>query len=388
MAGRNPTSTPPEPSDQARRQGHTPSPGISHNSDATERRTQGYYKLARHGYTAFPTIQPGSKLGLRPDGKPSRLPEAKAPAFETIQDGETVYLGIGGWTQRDFGPWHWDQWGRYENMGCGIRTGVFRIKQHQQGGICLGIDIDFPVAAAAEATRQAFVARFGNTATRYGNQPKLLLLYQLDIAIHKGFWKYELPNDEQIIIELLNQGQMFVAFGTHPKTGKPYWWESGHPLNTPRWQLPMIKVAELEAFKTDVLDPLMIGFGYLPLPNKPLEPFVFGEPNTPRTVVPFRQPNQSVASPPSLDYNTPRNIYEAMTHIKRQKPALAGYREKKCFELCCFLLGKYKLTPNIAVKIMDKLFKYQLYDDETDNDIKDLIRRKIETAAATVGARS
>ncbi|MGO7785766.1 DNA primase, partial [Rhizobium ruizarguesonis] len=46
----------------------------------------------------------------------------------------------------------------------------------------------------------------------------------------------------------LGQGQQFVAFGTHPDTGKAYEWTVASPLDVPLADLPEINADAVDAF--------------------------------------------------------------------------------------------------------------------------------------------
>jgi hypothetical protein len=52
------------------------------------------------------------------------------------------------------------------------------------------------------------------------------------------------PRPHQIAVEILGQGQQFVAYGIHPDTGRPYAWTYGaagfEPLQTPHDELPEV----------------------------------------------------------------------------------------------------------------------------------------------------
>lgn len=70
----------------------------------------------------------------------------------------------------------------------------------------------------------------GVAPIRVGKAPKVLLLFRVSGAPQrKRKVKYEHGTDAGAI-ELLGEGQQFVAYGTHPDTGLPYHWD-GTPLH-------------------------------------------------------------------------------------------------------------------------------------------------------------
>ena len=64
-------------------------------------------------------------------------------------------------------------------------------------------------------------------------------------------------------IELLCDGQQFIAFGTHPDTGQSYHWPYGkNPLDTPRLRLPPIAESEGHNVVDTLADLLIAKHGY------------------------------------------------------------------------------------------------------------------------------
>ena len=90
----------------------------------------------------------------------------------------------------------------------------------------------------------------GKTVQRVGNAPKVLLVYRTD----KPFTKISSKTYEDFLglqhrIEILGDGQQFVAFAIHPDTGNPYEWVTEQNLADIRQdQLPLITVEQAQAF--------------------------------------------------------------------------------------------------------------------------------------------
>lgn len=113
-------------------------------------------------------------------------------------------------------------WKGYPDAGVGIPCGTI-----------VGIDID--ILADAEVAQQIEkLARemLGDTPlVRIGNAPKRLLVYRTD-APFAGTKKHP--------IEVLAEGQQFVAYGIHPDTEKPYTWPDENPSDVDISRLPLI----------------------------------------------------------------------------------------------------------------------------------------------------
>ncbi|WP_189413562.1 bifunctional DNA primase/polymerase [Neogemmobacter tilapiae] len=123
-----------------------------------------------------------------------------------------------------------EAWSReFPHHGIGLRTGKL-----------VAIDIDVLDADRAHGWHATAFKRFGPTLMRVGRWPKHLLLYRTD----EPFAKMEVPQ-----VQILAQGQQFVAFGIHPVTQKPYDWPLGEtPMDLVFDQLPLVRKSDIEAF--------------------------------------------------------------------------------------------------------------------------------------------
>jgi len=127
---------------------------------------------------------------------------------------------------------------RFADAGCGLLTGN-----------AVGIDIDVREEKLARKLEDLAVSMFGPAPRRVGQAPKVLLLMHAEAPFTKRQTHgYRLPGDgpEDKLhkVEILAQGQQFVAFNQHPDTGRPYEWNGiGDPLKVPIGLLPLVSEA-------------------------------------------------------------------------------------------------------------------------------------------------
>lgn len=153
------------------------------------------------------------------------VPGEKRPA---ITDWTGVTIGaevVGGWI------------GRYPGHGVGLRTGAL-----------VGIDIDVLDPDLAQQIERLVRDRLGETLNRVGLWPKRLLPYRIEAPLRKITWGHTRGAQ----VEVLGQGQQFVAFGIHPATGVPYEWVGGTPLEVPFTALPAIDEVGLATLGAEV----------------------------------------------------------------------------------------------------------------------------------------
>jgi hypothetical protein len=146
-----------------------------------------------------------------------------------------------------------------------VITGWSRSQRHNTntgilGGTIVGVDID----VLDEALSGQLVARatemFGPTLLRrIGRAPKMLLVYRIAIPISKLQTSSLLFGDnpdtkvdtDKCKVEILAEGEQFVAFGIHPDTKAPYTWPDKSPLDIPFADVPLVTLEKLQQFVTD-----------------------------------------------------------------------------------------------------------------------------------------
>lgn len=115
----------------------------------------------------------------------------------------------------------------YTHGGLGIRTKFTP---------AIDIDIRDPVAADC-VERAVFKILKGSAPVRIGKAPKRLIVCRTDTPFRKIRKEFIDKNGEIHGVEILGDGQQFVAFGIHPDTQKPYTWVAESPLDTPAKEL-------------------------------------------------------------------------------------------------------------------------------------------------------
>jgi len=109
-------------------------------------------------------------------------------------------------------------------------------------GLLIGIDIDVLIAALVERITQLIESILDPTPLhRIGRAPKLLLCYRSDELFSKLATPiYIMSGGSEAHVEILADGQQFVAFGTHPDTMQPYSWLDRSPLDVALADLPVL----------------------------------------------------------------------------------------------------------------------------------------------------
>lgn len=138
------------------------------------------------------------------------------------------------------------------NSNVSIRTGV-----QYDGTVLVGVDIDILELATARSVQADFFAKFGEAPVRGGMAPKRLILCRLDRAMGKAVSEtWESADGKRHKVELLCEGQQFVAYGVHPDTGKPYAWLNGAEVGTPTiletWELLEVEADAMLAWLADL----------------------------------------------------------------------------------------------------------------------------------------
>ncbi|WP_159012561.1 bifunctional DNA primase/polymerase [Bradyrhizobium sp. S69] len=129
---------------------------------------------------------------------------------------------------------------------------------HTNTGILCGndlvaIDIDAPTQTACDKliARLMKIPAAENAPRRTGRAPKCMFLFRAIEPGKKGITPEFTVDGQKHQVEILRDGQQFVAFGDHVETCKPYLWENGSPLDIEATDLPIITSEQISAFLVD-----------------------------------------------------------------------------------------------------------------------------------------
>lgn len=183
-------------------------------------------------------------LGLGADllpvvSDPAAVPSPKSKLKEigktpSLFNGRGQVVGIPNWTKHVSGDQEIDRWSKDGRLGICIQTRHVR-----------GIDIDIDDPDRAQEIRDFIRSHLGidpPVRTRQ-NSGKCLLAIRVSGEIPKR--RITTPHG---VIELLANGQQFVAVGTHP-SGARYEWEGGLP-----YEIPEIAIDALDTLWTALAD--------------------------------------------------------------------------------------------------------------------------------------
>lgn len=164
--------------------------------------------------TILPIIPPGAPISSQSvslKDKPDML--GKIPGL-LREDG---WVGMGDWTNRDATQRDLAQWEAWD-CGIGLRC---------RDVIAVDIDVTDPQLAQAvlDCVQTVAKATGGVAPVRTGNAPKVLALFKGSRQTKTVLPFYDLMGDKHAV-EILGARQQFVVEGIHPKTGKPYGWDT------------------------------------------------------------------------------------------------------------------------------------------------------------------
>ncbi len=150
-----------------------------------------------------------------------------------IKRGYKFPRGISDWQRIEANETRLNKWlaNGFADGGVGIQTRHFP-----------AADLDVRDADIIDQLVAWCEANIGPTVQRVGQAPKILLAYRTDKPFPKiASGKYVDFLGLEHKVEILGDGQQFVAFADHPDTGKPYEWVSKKTLaDIPAADLPTI----------------------------------------------------------------------------------------------------------------------------------------------------
>jgi hypothetical protein len=122
------------------------------------------------------------------------------------------------------------------NRGIGIRAKYFP-----------AVDLDISDEATVMKLIEWCLKNLGAAPIRVGRKPRCLLVFRAEEPFKKmRSTKYEDFLGETHQVEILGDGQQFVAFATHPDTNKPYTWKGKSLLELKPDELPIVSKSQME----------------------------------------------------------------------------------------------------------------------------------------------
>lgn len=175
--------------------------------------------LLRNGYPIIPITPPDYRVPRDAEDAQALKGLGKRPSISNWQNLRTTPEILQTWLAN----------GRSEN-GVGILTAY-----------CPAIDLDIYDEVICEQLSLIVDRIAGEAPVRQGLAPKRLHLFRASRPFNKiTSASFQVPGTTRPSrVEILGDGQQFVAFGEHPETRSPYSWPTGeHPVNLPWRDLP------------------------------------------------------------------------------------------------------------------------------------------------------
>ena len=137
-------------------------------------------------------------------------------------------------------------------------------------GRCAGIDVDVRIQRIVDRIVYDIEQVLGPTPlVRIGLAPKTLLAFRCEQPFRKLATEvYIMPDGTEAKVEILADGQQFVADGIHPDTGLPYLWPAGSPQTVPLDQAPTITLEQGQAIVAAARAILVANSGVVKKPPK------------------------------------------------------------------------------------------------------------------------
>ncbi|QND55663.1 PriCT-2 domain-containing protein [Mesorhizobium huakuii] len=103
------------------------------------------------------------------------------------------------------------------------------------------VDADTPSPRLVDQVADWCAANIGPTIARIGQPPRELFPYRTDEPFRKvKSDTFVSPDGNEHKLEVLADGQQFVAYAIHPGTGQPYYWPDQGLIDTPRSALSVM----------------------------------------------------------------------------------------------------------------------------------------------------
>ncbi len=112
----------------------------------------------------------------------------------------------------------------------------------------IAIDIDVRDPATSAEIERLLIDLLGPAPKRIGATPKFLYVFRAPSALKKRQSNTFFIEGQECAIEILGEGQQFIAYGIHPETGSEYEWPNDELLDFSADQLPLVSEQALTEF--------------------------------------------------------------------------------------------------------------------------------------------
>ncbi|WP_240535918.1 bifunctional DNA primase/polymerase [Candidatus Liberibacter solanacearum] len=103
-------------------------------------------------------------------------------------------------------------------------------------------DVDSKDKKTADTFKDAFEVLHGKPLVRIGQKPKILIPFRMS---KEGIKKKQTPKSQQGHLDILGDGQYFVAYNIHPQTKEEYTWTTP-PHSFKAEELPLLSEEDVE----------------------------------------------------------------------------------------------------------------------------------------------
>jgi hypothetical protein len=142
-----------------------------------------------------------------------------------------------GWTDR---PEQATKYSDYANNSIGVLTGG----KHN----LIAVDVDVLTPFASNALEELVETELGFGPKRIGKQPKFLIVFRTNEQMRKIKTPVYDIHGEDGAVEILAEGQQFVASGIHEDTKKKYFWPNDSIMDIPAHELTLVTVEQVQDF--------------------------------------------------------------------------------------------------------------------------------------------
>jgi hypothetical protein len=312
--------------------------------------SKAFRKWAKAGFVAdlIPLIPPGAKLSAASSVKSAMV--GKVPG-KLLPDGE--WCGFTDFTNHYATAGDIMTWDTWNGAGVGL------IGRNNPA-----VDIDIIDPLLADKVRTLAIEKLGPAPCRTGNAPKCLLLYRgrlekkLRLVLEK--------NGEVQVVECLGARGHYVVEGIHPKTDKPYSWDTD-PTD---FSLCLVNQTDLVSFLNAVAE-LAAADGWTVRTSSGGGAYAC-------------QP-----APDGFEPNTDRIINRLTMVLQTIAPAIEGnggdeYTVKHVAMLC----GDHGVTEDVAIELLLDHWNPRCEPPWDEEELRGKVHRAYQARADDIGSRA